>query len=237
VNLEVAQPKATTTLALDQLSTTDRYVFQVEFQKGDGQTVYTQAHTFALDRPKATVAQQLPAGQQAGGAPSAEKPPPLRKLFEQQPRFYLSDLEQFNVKSGPWPVSKNGLLGDPEQKAIQVNGIRSPKGISMHPPDGSYAAASYRLGKQASLLKADVALNDSTNLVFDAAVFEVWGDGKRLWQSKPIHETKKSEECRVDMSGIDILELRVNSTRSHFGLHAVWIEPRLLQKADTPDKN
>jgi S1-C subfamily serine protease len=231
--------KATATLELRDIKVTDRYVFQVEFQNTEGQAVYTQAHAFALDRPKPEVAQN-PGGGAGNGAPVAahpDRPPPAaRKLFQQRPREYLSDLEEFDVKSGPWPVSKNGDLGDPEHKAIQIDGVRSPKGLSMHPPDLGYSSIKYRIGKQASLLKAKVALNDSTNLVFDTAVFEVWGDGKRLWRSDPIHEPKRPQDCSVEVAGVDILELRVNATTSHFGLHAVWFEPRLLQKKDTPDK-
>jgi S1-C subfamily serine protease len=242
LKLTLEAQKATTTLALNNIKTTDRYLFQVEFQDGDGRTVYTQAHAFALERPKPEVAQNPPAGGAVGGAAAAparpDRPPPAaRKLFQKQPREYLSDLEEFDVKSGPWPVSKNGDLGDPEHKSIQVDGIRSPKGLSMHPPDAGYSSIKYRPGKQASVFKAKVALNDSTNFVFDTAVFEVWGDGKRLWRSEPIHDPKRPQECNVDVAGVDILELRVNATRSHFGLHAVWVEPRLLQKADTPDKD
>jgi len=37
-------------------------------------------------------------------------------------------------------------------------------------------------------------------------------------------------------TGVDVLELRVIAPGHHIGLHAVWIEPRLLQKADTPNK-
>jgi S1-C subfamily serine protease len=161
----------------------------------------------------------------------------VEKIFDKQPRVFLSDLEEFDVKSGPWEVTKNGQLGDPENRPVQVNGVSSPKAISMHPPDGDYASANFRLDKQASLFKADVALNDSTTLVIDAAVFEVWGDGKRLWQSKPIHDSRRPQKSKVNVSKVDVLELRVYSTGSHFGLHAVWVEPRLLQKPDTPDKN
>lgn len=162
---------------------------------------------------------------------------PPRRIFEKQPRVFLSDLEEFDVRSGPWSFSKNGQLGDPENKIIQVNGYRSAKGLSMHPPDGGdYASACFRLGKQASLFRSEVALNDSTNLVVSAAVFEVWGDGKQLWQSKPVNQTRHSHRCRVDVSAVDVMELRVMSTGSHVGLHAVWYEPRLLEKPNTPDK-
>ena len=240
LNLNFEGQIARANLELRDIKVTDRYAFQVEFQDADGQTIFTQGHTFSLDRPK-PAAVQNPAtngGGQAAAAPAQpDRPPPVaRKLFQQQPREFLSDLEEFDVKSGPWPVSKNGDLGDPEHKAIQVDGVRSPKGLSMHPPDLGYSSIKYRPGKQASLFKAKVALNDSTTLVFDNAVFEVWGDGKRLWRSDPIHEPKRPQEASVDVTNVDILELRVNATSSHFGLHAVWFEPRLLQKPDTPDK-
>jgi hypothetical protein len=240
LHLNFEGQKATANLELRDVKVTDRYIFQVEFQNAEGQAVFTQAHAFALDRPKPAVMQKpaaQPGGQAAAAPAQADRPPPAaRKLFQQQQREFLSDLEEFDVKSGPWPVSKNGDLGDPEHKAIQVDGVRSPKGLSMHPPDVGYSSVKYRLDKQASLLKAKVALNDSTNLVFDTAVFEVWGDGKRLWRSDPIHDPKRPQECSVDVASVDILELRVNATSSHFGLHAVWLEPRLLQKKDTPDK-
>ena len=35
---------------------------------------------------------------------------------------------------------------------------------------------------------------------------------------------------------VDVLDLRVVAQNSNHGLHAAWIEPRLLQKKDTPDK-
>jgi hypothetical protein len=46
----------------------------------------------------------------------------------------------------------------------------------------------------------------------------------------------RPEECSVDVNGIDMLELRVSSKGSHLGLHAVWLEPRLLEAMDRPDQ-
>jgi S1-C subfamily serine protease len=162
--------------------------------------------------------------------------PSVRELFAKQPRVYLSDLQEFDVLSGPWRVSNGGQLGDPEHRLIQVNGTRSPKGLSMHPPDKDYAGVKYRLGKQARLFKAEAALNDTAGLPLAAAVFEVWGDGRRLWRSEPVNKPKNPRKCQVDIPGVDVLELRVYATGSHLNLHAVWVEPRLLQKANTPDR-
>jgi S1-C subfamily serine protease len=159
--------------------------------------------------------------------------PPL--LFAQGPRDYLSDLDEFDVHAGPWPFSRNGVIG-PKNERMTVNGVRSPKGLGLPPPDApEQASVKYRLGKQAAVFKAAVALNDSAQVVPSKAIFEVYGDGRRLWQSDPVGKGTPPQECRVDVLGVDVLELRVASQGSHQGLHAVWLEPRLLQKPDTPD--
>jgi S1-C subfamily serine protease len=163
-------------------------------------------------------------------------PPSVRELFDKEPRVFLSDLQEFDVLSGPWRVSKGGQLGDPDHRLIQVNGIRSPKGLSMHPPDKDYASVKYRLGKQARLFKAEAALNDTAAMPPAAAVFEVWGDGRRLWRSQPVNKPKDPRKCQVDIHAVEVLELRVYATGFHFNLHAVWVEPRLLQKANSPDR-
>jgi hypothetical protein len=170
---------------------------------------------------------------QKADTPDADQPP---ALFARGPRVYLSDLDEIDVKAGPWPFSKSGVIG-PGNNPIAVNGVASPKGLGLHPPDApDYAAVRYRLGKQAAVFKAAVALNDTAQFVRSQAVFEVYGDAKRLWASAPAGKDTKPQECSVAVSGVDMLELRVTSAGSHFGLHAVWLEPRLLQKAETPDR-
>jgi len=163
--------------------------------------------------------------------------PPLapKALFAGSPRVWLSDMDPFEVRAGPWPPSGKGTIG-PDRKPIEVDGVASPKGLGMHPPDNPGAAfARYRLGKQAAIFKTMVALNDTATIVQSQAVFEVYGDGKRLWQSGPVNKGTRAQECSVVVSEIDVLELRVSSQGSHLGLHAVWLDPRLLQAADTPD--
>jgi hypothetical protein len=168
----------------------------------------------------------------------ADTPDPswIKKIFEDGPRTYVADLAPFDVKAGPWPFRHNGDIGDGH--AIQVNNEPSPHGLGMHPPDkGSFAAARFHLDKKAALLKAQVALDDSSTIVWSQAGFEVWGDGIRLWQSPPIGKAHQPPTiCEVDLTGVDVLELRVQSEGSHIGLHAVWIEPRVLQNRDTPDR-
>jgi hypothetical protein len=168
---------------------------------------------------------------------SADVPdePAKEALFQMGPREFLSKLMEFDVKAGPWPFAKNGNLQYGKHK-IKVNGVHSPNGLGMHPPDNGFCAAKYLLNKKAAAFRASVAIDDSSNLTRNPAVFEVLGDGKGLWQSQPINRGTPPEKCSINVSGVMELELRVHAQGSHFGLHAVWIEPRLLESADTPDK-
>src|SRR5262249_35862157 len=102
-----------------------------------------------------------------GGSPEVPTPPspaaaaPPSKLFPNGPRRFLSDLEGFDVLSGPWPVSPNGQLGNGKDR-ITVNGVHSAKGIGMHPPAApDHAAIKYRLEKEAAVFKATVAVDDT----------------------------------------------------------------------------
>jgi hypothetical protein len=158
-----------------------------------------------------------------------------KKLFETGPRDYLSDLSEKVLKTGPWEFGKNGNVG--QDGSICLNGVKSPKGLGMHPPMKGYSAVRYQLEKKATLFKGAVGIDDSAQVVWGAAVFEVYGDGKRLWQSGQFTKPKQQPaEFTIDVSGVNELELRVVAQGTNHGLHAVWIEPRLLQAKDTPDK-
>jgi alpha-galactosidase len=139
------------------------------------------------------------------------------------------------VKIGPWPFGKNGDTG--EGKAISVDGEKSPRGLGMHPPERAFAAVRYQLDKKAAVFKGAVGLNDTRFVVLGSGMFEVYGDGKRLWQSGQMNRDKHGPEAfSIDVTGVSELELRVVADNSNQGLHAVWLEPRLLQRSDTPDK-
>jgi hypothetical protein len=140
------------------------------------------------------------------------------------------------VNPGPWPIARNGKIGY-EAREISVNGEPSPKGMGMHPPESpAFASVKFRLDKKAAIFKAGGAVNDTTIPVAGRAVFEVLGDGKSLWQSAPVGKGEKPAECTIDVSSIDVIELRTRAEGGNFGVNAVWLEPRLLQCADTPDR-
>ncbi len=174
-----------------------------------------------------------------GGGTDTPEPPKKSKLFANGPRRFLSDMQEFDVvdarlQQKEWPFRKNGQLND--KAGILVDGKISSKGLSLLPVSGKFSSVKYRLDGEAAVFKARVALNDDSNPIFGPATFEVLGDGISRWESKPISKPREVQECVLDVADVNVLELRVHAKSFNHGLHAVWLEPRLLQQKDTEDR-
>jgi tRNA A-37 threonylcarbamoyl transferase component Bud32 len=142
---------------------------------------------------------------------------------------FLSDLAE--IKPKVWweaKLGKNGDLGF-QNRRIMLNGVPSPKGLGMVPPERDAASASYRLDKQYRIFKATATLNDSATQAASALRFVVMGDGRSLWQSNPIQKRGDQQDCEVSVSGLDVLELVITCPGENSWAHGVWIEPRLLR--------
>jgi hypothetical protein len=147
--------------------------------------------------------------------------------------LYLSDIPERERQMGPWVFGKGGLLGDPEKRKIQVQGRPSPKGLSTHPGDGSAASVRYELAGSVHAFRTAVALNDTAdNAAGDGVQFEILGDGNTLAISKVIERKGDYDVCYLDVSRVHTLELRVYAVGAHVGCHAVWLEPRILQRKE-----
>jgi serine/threonine protein kinase len=146
---------------------------------------------------------------------------------------YLSDMQELGFGAGEGRFAKNGNLGYAAAGSdkIRVNGMGSPKGLSMHGITADIAWAKYNLGKEALSFLTYVAVNDSADPPPAAPLtFRVVGDGRRLWSSDPIDRAGLVEKCKVDVRGVEILELQVDCPGSYVNAQAVWLEPRVLLK-------
>lgn len=142
-------------------------------------------------------------------------------------REFLSDLEHHDVVVfGNW-FGKAGAINGGWK--IAVDGRYSPKGISLVPPVNGFSSVKFQLGGRYKLFAAHVAINDTVERSLTPVVFEVWADGRNLWKSAPVQESKTPQECRVDLRGAAVLELRVNCPGPNADAHAVWLEPRALR--------
>jgi S1-C subfamily serine protease len=144
-------------------------------------------------------------------------------------KVYLADLEPSETRFGPWPLGK-GTTGDSEGTPLSFGGKRYPKGLGLHANrEQDPALVRYRLGGAATLFRTAVGYDDTNEgKVTGPTHFEVWGDGKRLWKSKAITTRGQSDECEVDVTGVEALELRVGVTGSGWGAHGVWLDPSLV---------
>jgi formylglycine-generating enzyme required for sulfatase activity len=163
---------------------------------------------------------------------------------------YLSDMEEYEVRvcDGPPGVkrfAKGGRLGYGEGDSrygfgkIKVNGKGSPHGLSMCALPNTHSGAKYILGGAAEKFIATVALNDSAGgpgrppgdgRIPTPLTFQVLGDGMVLWSSAPVDTARVVQECNVDVTGVHVLELRVDCPGSEINAQVVWLEPLVLLK-------
>ena len=113
-----------------------------------------------------------------------------------------------------------------------MNENEHPHGISMHALSSANASAKYRLGKTAQTFMTSVALNDSAGApgrppgegkITTPLTFLILGDGEVLWKSKAVDLARSVQDCKVDVGGIVVLELRIECPASVVNGQAVWL--------------
>lgn len=165
----------------------------------------------------------------------------MEKLPGNQRFRYLSDLKEFEVKVADNRFGKKGNLGfgAGDSFEIRVEKKASPNGISMSPEANGQSSVKYRLALMGKTFFAKVALNDSAGApgkppgegaIPTGLVFVVLGDGKVLWKSKPVDTAKMVQDCKADLSGVNVLEIRVECPGTNVNAQPVWLEPRVLLK-------
>jgi hypothetical protein len=182
-------------------------------------------------------------GQQPAVLPENERPdPPANKPFAVDPELargagdvYLSDMQEFAWTPGPggWSFAKNGELGSTWARngMIIVKGVTPRKGLSMHPPDNGATRVCYALGRRAKTFRGTVAISEDEHVQPSPTRFVILGDGKVLWRSDSVRALETTQAFSVDVSEVDVLELRVYvETGSCFGSHAAWIDPLVTRK-------
>lgn len=159
-------------------------------------------------------------------APRISADPKLEGAWD---KVYLADLAEFDVKMGPWPFAKNGTTGHPDKPVpIEVAGVRYPKGLSVHPPQGGASSVKYALGGRAGTLVGACGFNEYEQPPAPVN-FQILGDGRVLWETKPMKKWREAVPFRVDVRGVATLELRAHAAGFPIHSHAVWLDPHLLK--------
>ena len=101
--------------------------------------------------------------------------------------------------------------------------------LSVHPPRAGPSHVAYRLGGAFRAFRAEAALIDHCKQSESPLIFKVLGDGKKLWQSKPIKLCKQTQLCDLDISGVDKLELEVHCSGGNSNCSALWLDPQVMK--------
>lgn len=141
---------------------------------------------------------------------------------------YLSEMPEIDSKASNNFFFKARSFGE---EPIKVKGIESPHGLFMQPRRKDFAGVTYDLERKSRRFKAEVGIDDSAKGgPASPLVFEVWGDGKLMWQSSAVVAKGPLQACDLNVSRIKLLHLRVNCAGDNDSAHCVWIEPRLTLK-------
>jgi len=129
--------------------------------------------------------------------------------------------------------SKDGTTGAPKKCGSSRRHL-SPKAgdASAQAPEFT---SSCTAGKQAAISRQR-GHRRWYEVVLFAAVFTVWGDGKKLFESKYVaHNHFRTQECSADVTGVDVLELRVQVVNGNTAFMPSGSNPAVAEE-DTPDK-
>jgi len=120
---------------------------------------------------------------------------------------YLSDLPWTYIVNGWGPAerdSSNGEMLPRDGTLMTIRGKTYAKGLGVH----AASLVRFRLGKACARFTADIGIDDEVN-GSGSAEFEVWADGKMLFDSGPTLLTGSSPVKHVDVDITGRRELRL----------------------------
>jgi hypothetical protein len=147
-------------------------------------------------------------------------------------RIYLAGLKHSDLKiENPTGFSNNGT--DPNSKIkLKLDGELVPHSIFLVPPPNGSSEVTYPLTGKLLAFRVAVGvtrIGDDAGDPGTPLTFEVLGDGKSLWKSKPVAKLDVYETCELRLEKIQKLTLRVSCPGPNTLARAMWYEPILAE--------
>jgi hypothetical protein len=115
----------------------------------------------------------------------------------------------------------------PPNIRLSVGGKPVLRGIWAHPPaSNSSSRIVFALPEGAIELQGAAAIND-TGAPATPLTFRIMGDGKLLWQSRPLRQKGEIQLFEIKLSRVRLLEMYVDCPGGHGSTHAIWADPLL----------
>ena len=182
----------------------------------------------ALEGAYATAIRSLVKAKQDAEAQALEKE--LRDyLVASHSRRFLNELTPTIAEVARGGYSNSGKIGD---RQVKIEGRDQLHSIFLHPKPHGVSLASYRVNRLWSQLRGEACIprmGDELGRIGSPIVFELIGDNKIIWVSKPIQEFDQRQAFQVDIDKVETLHLRVKCTGRSDYARAVWIEPVLIR--------
>jgi alpha-galactosidase len=139
---------------------------------------------------------------------------------------YLSDLSPSYAANGWGPVERDQELGGQaggDGMPLMLGGTRYDKGLGTNSP----SLVRYVLGRRCRTFATEIGIDDATG-DNGSAIFQVWADGEKLFDSGVMYGTTPPRHVELDVSGRSEVRLFVGEVED-FGMdHADWADARLL---------
>jgi hypothetical protein len=135
--------------------------------------------------------------------------------------IYLDSVEPLEARQDWGELRRNASVqGNP----MRIGSKIFSRGLGTH----SNSRIVYKLGGRYRRFTAYVGADKE--VMGNTIVFEVWGDGKKLWESGVMTVNDEAKRVDLDISGIDILELRVGDAGDGINAdHADWADAILYE--------
>ena len=185
--------------------------------------------------------------------PLAELPAqaaPIQLATQAQPKpndpVYLDDLQELGSMVGQGVLGKRGETGYPPYEGLYgqkmfFHGRQPSHALSLYPPENGVARVAYDLGGQYRMFHATAAILDTSpssarQLKGDPffmggpaspLTFRVMGDGKLLWESRPMQKCGQSHVCEIAVEKVNMIELQVSCPARNYYSWAAWLDPSL----------
>src|SRR5213594_4190066 len=138
---------------------------------------------------------------------------------------YLSDQPWTYMANEQGPVernSSNGGGGAGDGRTLTLNGVPYLRGFGAHAP----SAIEFRPDGACQSFTADVGVDDEVGTL-GSVLFQVWGDGQKLYEGGVMTGETPTENVNVSIAGVQSLRLQIVAVDSTADDHADWANPRV----------
>jgi hypothetical protein len=171
---------------------------------------------------------------------SEPKPPESNKAESKKDKPKKEERKVAKKLEPPSP-NKASYLSEMQEESAVVEGqfTKGPvgngaRGLFTHPLNNAPAIVKYRIRKQFHQFLGEAAImrGEQQGPPATPLTFEVVLDGKSAWKSNALSKIGESQSFDVDVTGADVMELKVHCPGNNGSAWAIWIEPRLLTSSE-----